>query len=984
MSSAAWAASADLEEDLDAMMDDIAIDDLPDDFLDDMISGSASSSGPSNPGSPGNPGGDFSDDEDDNLSQSDEDFRPPSPAPAAAPSPAPAAAPPGAAALLSLLSSFHSSRPGSRARSPSQQAAVSALAAELRLPSSAPPADPTGLLPKLPSPAPGLAALLGCAEPGGAPPGGAPDPDRPAGSVLVLAEGLEKVGTESVVKRTNRREVVLLADALVVAKRTGRAAAEEDAKEEGASKDGEDGAPKEDTAPKEGASKEGATLELKQFEYLHDLVLVDTSRSDMVARVELPAEKASTGGLHDHDQDSDSRTSSSFSDLSQPPPAAAAPAAPGAFGFRSKLKSLIGKPAAPQTRPAAKSRASFSLKSALGMSSPPPSHAADAPPPGSAPEPLSPLGLLTAPTHPAPLPKLSPSDRSRSFALLSPTRSYVFLCPSLASHALWLSLLTAAIPLAHSRRHALLSLSPPPGWRHLAARSTPFAGALLGLPELLSPAANPSRRDAEGATCLHYAAGGGHAKVAARLLDLGADVNAMDLKGCRTPLWNAVERCDIGMSRLLIANGADLSLRDVRDATPVHAVASRGENSADAENIVRLLASSGCDVAAFDEDGDSPLHVAVKARSPRMVVALVNGGARTSVRSPLTGLTPLQAACAQPSLDPETGLFDVEVIRNLLGVGSCPNLPVRRGANVRRGTVDKAGVGAEEEERMAALHVLLCGANKEKLVVDPNKPYEDGSPRFIVDEQYCFSVFVGVMELVKSGARVEKDKMLAEVLTPTITEILGQAEAEWKKKTVDADEVGKFHHQLFNEAVGKEKWESDSASNACMLCEGTFDLLNRRHHCRMCGILVCGACTTKTMILEGGGSGRGERICDCCFNKTKSHIGELTRDAADRSRLMAKIDRQMVEEGDEEDEDDEEDRRDELFQGSRAAAPQQQSRTQGANAAMSEAMQSLGERGEKLNAINDKSAQLKDAAKDFKNMASLLKKDQQKKAGWGF
>jgi ankyrin repeat protein len=189
------------------------------------------------------------------------------------------------------------------------------------------------------------------------------------------------------------------------------------------------------------------------------------------------------------------------------------------------------------------------------------------------------------------------------------------------------------------------------------------------------------------------------------------------------------------MSRLLIANGADLSLRDVRDATPVHAVASRGENSADAENIVRLLASSGCDVAAFDEDGDSPLHVAVKARSPRMVVALVNGGARTSVRSPLTGLTPLQAACAQPSLDPETGLFDVEVIRNLLGVGSCPNLPVRRGANVRRGTVDKAGVGAEEEERMAALHVLLCGANKEKLVVDPNKPYEDGSPRFIVDEQ---------------------------------------------------------------------------------------------------------------------------------------------------------------------------------------------------------------------------------------------------------
>ena len=214
-------------------------------------------------------------------------------------------------------------------------------------------------------------------------------------------------------------------------------------------------------------------------------------------------------------------------------------------------------------------------------------------------------------------------------------------------------------------------------------------------------------------------------------------------------------------------------------------------------------------------------------------------------------------------------------------------------------------------------------------------------------------------------------------MTPTIAEILKQAEGEWKSKVMEADEVGKFQHQLFQGAVGKEKWESDSASNACMLCEGVFDMLNRRHHCRMCGILVCGSCTSKKMTLSGA---KEERICDCCFNKTKAHISDLTREAADRSRLMAKIDREMQEEGSEE---EEEDRRDELFRGGAGGdgggEVGERGGAAGANAAMAEAMQSLGE---KLEQIDDKSALLKDAAADFKNMAATLKNQQQKKNNW--
>ena len=38
-------------------------------------------------------------------------------------------------------------------------------------------------------------------------------------------------------------------------------------------------------------------------------------------------------------------------------------------------------------------------------------------------------------------------------------------------------------------------------------------------------------------------------------------------------------------------------------------------------------------------------------------------------------------------------------------------------------------------------------------------------------------------------------------------------------------------------------WESDHKATECKICDDKFSFMNRRHHCRKCGLLVCGGCS---------------------------------------------------------------------------------------------------------------------------------------------
>jgi len=59
-------------------------------------------------------------------------------------------------------------------------------------------------------------------------------------------------------------------------------------------------------------------------------------------------------------------------------------------------------------------------------------------------------------------------------------------------------------------------------------------------------------------------------------------------------------------------------------------------------------------------------------------------------------------------------------------------------------------------------------------------------------------------------------------------------------------------------------WESDDAAPQCMRCKNAFTVISRRHHCRSCGMVVCGDCSPFKAIVPGVNREREVRVCSIC------------------------------------------------------------------------------------------------------------------------
>lgn len=151
-----------------------------------------------------------------------------------------------------------------------------------------------------------------------------------------------------------------------------------------------------------------------------------------------------------------------------------------------------------------------------------------------------------------------------------------------------------------------------------------FAAAATGRLDALDreiAQGNPSVGDYayDGWTALHLAAFFGRQTAAERLLDAGADPQALSRNSLRnTPLHAALAGRHTDVALLLIARGTDVKATDAGKHTPLHIAAENGLIDA-----VRALLAAGADAHAVDAEDKTPLSRAA-AQNRSDVVDLMN------------------------------------------------------------------------------------------------------------------------------------------------------------------------------------------------------------------------------------------------------------------------------------------------------------------------------------------------------------------------
>ncbi|KAJ6152950.1 hypothetical protein N7497_007269 [Penicillium chrysogenum] len=168
--------------------------------------------------------------------------------------------------------------------------------------------------------------------------------------------------------------------------------------------------------------------------------------------------------------------------------------------------------------------------------------------------------------------------------------------------------------------------------------------AFLGIPgksqRLIEQGANVNAQDNSlGLSPLHCAALQGNDDMVAFLLDMGAKENAVTADG-RTALHLATERGHRKCIKLLFAHHADSKIADRNGATCLHVAVGTAMDEA----TIPLLVKHKVDLNFQNtQTGNTALHLAVEWKRPRIILFLLEKGAKIDVGNN-EGLTPLQLA----------------------------------------------------------------------------------------------------------------------------------------------------------------------------------------------------------------------------------------------------------------------------------------------------------------------------------------------------
>ena len=83
---------------------------------------------------------------------------------------------------------------------------------------------------------------------------------------------------------------------------------------------------------------------------------------------------------------------------------------------------------------------------------------------------------------------------------------------------------------------------------------------------------------------------------------------------------------------------------------------------------------------------------------------------------------------------------------------------------------------------------------------------------------------------------------------------------------VSDDEGRKLCVEVLRQTYEKEKaWVKDADAAVCMQCSKKFTQIKRRHHCRNCGGVFCGKCSSRRVPIARLQITSPVRVCDGCW-----------------------------------------------------------------------------------------------------------------------
>lgn len=531
----------------------------------------------------------------------------------------------------------------------------------------------------------------------------------------------------------------------------------------------------------------------------------------------------------------------------------------------------------------------------------------------------------------------------------------------------------------------------PPGWQHNVVRGTLISAAMMGdvgelkyqLSRLAESGGNVDDVDDYGMNALHWAVLSGQCVNVEALVQAGADIESVN-NSLNSSLLLAAAIGAADTFVFLVEQGADIFLRNMSDRDALFMCAMYCLDDRAMTVIVDSIVSQGTDVDLPDSSGATALHECCAGSLQHSIEVLIAAGADINKPHDRTGLTPLQICC---SLEYPC----VETVRAVLNQGAFPNPKTSEGLSPMDMVLENF---FSRHPTLPRDRVLPSGG-------DQDVEQDMGMERYVEFAHQCLP---SLMELAKYGGRVAGPRGMAG-LRESLTDSVKSGEDQWKAKEVPKRFSELVHIEKIGE--GHPNWASDKL-DVCHLCSDKFTMRNRRHHCRISGVLVCGACSTKRLPCSGSVSspdGKGRdmrsdsasspssssgdmvRVSDGVYNRLCYSCESREKDIAIQIKTMKQM-RETASTAQRKKEEEDENLKGSLFNwagySGSTKTPTGDSTPRGAVASMraqnEETMRALQERGEKLGQLNDKAQDMNDAASEFReNTARLLKQQQNRK-----